>query len=133
MAELPRDVMLKIVSYMDIDTRRSLGIYTKLRVPDEIKSKLEAVLTHPTRLLFSVYSRVSLGPIKNVNGNERYMYAIHSDFGFVEYDKLPRDRVYSRTCTFYHPSVLDPNYKKIMLKAPLVQTYIEHYGKNIME
>lgn len=79
MKELPRDVVLKIASYMDIDTRRALGIYTKLHVPDEIKSKLEAVIPHPTRLIF------------------------------------------------------DPNYKKIMLKAPLVQTCIDHYGKIIMK
>jgi hypothetical protein len=114
---------------MDIDTRISLGIYSKLSIPDEIKSKLEAVIPHPTRLIFKPYSRVSLGQVKN----DKYMYAIHSDFGFVEYDRLPMDRIYKTGLNWYRPSVLDPNYKKIMLKAPLVQTCVEHYGKNIME
>ena len=133
MTELPRDVILKITSYMDIDTRRALGIYCKLRIPDEIKSKLEAVIPHPTRLIFEVYSRVSLGPINN----ERYMYAINSDFGLMKSDVHSRtgfNPLHSRTgLTFYHPSVLDPNYKNIMLKSPLLQTYVEHYGTIIME
>ncbi len=125
MTELPRDVVLKIISYLDIDTRRSLGIYSKLRIPDRIKSKLETVIPHPNRLIFKVYSRVSLGPIKN----NKYMYVIHSDFGLLKFD-LHMDCVYSKGLIWYHPSVLDSNYNKIMLNCPLVLKYIEHNDEN---
>lgn len=37
---LPNDVVLRIISFMDIDTRRSLGIYAKLNVPDDLKSRI---------------------------------------------------------------------------------------------
>ena len=33
MDELPRDLQLRVVRLLDIDTRRELGIYSKLRVP----------------------------------------------------------------------------------------------------
>lgn len=128
MTELPRDVELKITSYMDIDTRRVLGIYSKLRIPDEIKSKLEAVIPHPTRLIFDVYSRVSLGPIKN----DKYMYAIHLDFGILEFEPH-MDRVYSQTGLIWHtPSILDPNYKEKMSRCELVSKYIQHFHTKIL-
>ena len=43
--ELPRDVKLKIVSFMDIETRRKLGIYRRLKpLPSEFKERLEKVV-----------------------------------------------------------------------------------------
>lgn len=43
---LPRDIQLKVVSYMDIDTRRSLGIYARLKpLPCDFQNKLKCVLT----------------------------------------------------------------------------------------
>jgi hypothetical protein len=37
---LPREVVYKIISYLDIDTRQSLGIYTKLKIPNYITNKI---------------------------------------------------------------------------------------------
>jgi len=37
---LPRDIQYKIISYLDIDSRRKINIYTKLKIPKEIKDKL---------------------------------------------------------------------------------------------
>jgi len=42
--DLPRDVELQIIRKLDIDSRRALGIYTKLSVPDHIKTKLMQVM-----------------------------------------------------------------------------------------
>lgn len=41
--ELPPEIINKIISFLDIDTRRSLGIYTKLKIPEDIKNKLESI------------------------------------------------------------------------------------------
>jgi len=41
MEELPRDIQLKIISKMDIDSRIKMGIYSKLQIPIILKNKLE--------------------------------------------------------------------------------------------
>jgi hypothetical protein len=41
-AELPRDVLLRVVRCMDVDTRRGLGIIQPLHVPDRVREALEA-------------------------------------------------------------------------------------------
>lgn len=38
--QLPNDVVIRIVSFMDIDTRRSFGIYSKLTVPVDLAVKI---------------------------------------------------------------------------------------------
>lgn len=40
---LPRDVIKKIVAKLDIDTRRSLGIYTRLSVPPQLVELFAAI------------------------------------------------------------------------------------------
>lgn len=38
---LSNELVHKIISFMDIDTRRSLGIYTKLKIPQTLKDKIK--------------------------------------------------------------------------------------------
>ena len=109
---LPRDLVLKTVSYMDIDTRRSLGIFSKLRIPREIKDALEAVLPHPRRLLFNSYSRVSLGPFRT----HGFMYVLHSDFGMMSVGPVSCGHLGHN---WYHPCFLDKS-------SPLIMSYIQH-------
>lgn len=40
---LPRDVTNKIIAKLDIDSRRSLGIYTRLSIPQKLIELLEAI------------------------------------------------------------------------------------------
>ena len=119
--ELPRDVVLKIASYMDIDTRRRLGIYIKIHIPDEIKSRLVAVIPHPNRVINDFYSRVSLGYGKN----DRPVYVIHSNFGLLTPIKGGASAWYLGF-TWHHPSFFDPNYKNIMTNCQLIMTCIYH-------
>ena len=44
MAELPREIQMKIVRMLDIDTRRSIGVYTALSVPNELKRRLDSMM-----------------------------------------------------------------------------------------
>jgi hypothetical protein len=39
--ELPREIQYMIIRKLDIDTRRSLGIFTKLRIPEMLQKKLK--------------------------------------------------------------------------------------------
>ena len=63
--KLPNDIIKKIISYLDIDSRRALGIYAKLIVPETIKQKLDFVFTkhkikkYKTRSISRSYIRLS--------------------------------------------------------------------------
>lgn len=39
-SDLDRDVQKKIISKMDIDARRALGVYTKLQIPVSLQKKI---------------------------------------------------------------------------------------------
>lgn len=49
---LPNEIWFKIYSKMDIDTRRKLGIYVKLKVPDKLTNLLDYV--NNTKIVKSV-------------------------------------------------------------------------------
>ena len=42
--EFPKDINNKIISLLDIDTRRTLNIYTKLKIPQELSEKITKCL-----------------------------------------------------------------------------------------
>lgn len=58
--DIPRDIQLKLVSLMDIDTRRALGIYTKLKVPLALQQDISQCFEKKT--FFNGYACVRLGP-----------------------------------------------------------------------
>ncbi|NBO71608.1 MAG: hypothetical protein EBU66_13565 [Bacteroidetes bacterium] len=41
--DLPIELQYKIIRFLDIDTRRILGIYTHLKVPNVLKEKIENI------------------------------------------------------------------------------------------
>lgn len=47
--DLPRDVTLKIVSKMDMDTKIKLGLIFKLKIPTQVIKKISNCLQTPTR------------------------------------------------------------------------------------
>ena len=63
--DLPRDIELKLVRLLDIDTRRIMGIYSKIYIPDDIRIKLERFI-HNERIQYDEYESTiifSLPPI----------------------------------------------------------------------
>ncbi len=56
--ELPRDLQLHIARYLDIDTRRALGIFCRLCIPASLAARLTG-LPKPHRGTW--HSRVALG------------------------------------------------------------------------
>lgn len=44
LTELPRELQYNIARKLDIDSRRALGIYTKLKVPDVIVDKINKLI-----------------------------------------------------------------------------------------
>jgi hypothetical protein len=67
--ELPRDLQKFIVRKLDIDTRRTLGIYSKLRIPFDIRNRLEACI-RPRAVTVKDVTHLWLGKI--------YFVEIHS-------------------------------------------------------
>ena len=49
---LPRDVQLQIYKAMDMDARIRAGLVFKLRVPDDVRSRLMGILKHPITSYF---------------------------------------------------------------------------------
>lgn len=62
--ELPRDIKKLIISKLDIDTRRSLGIIVKLKIPENVKQLLSMVMSNFTIDKFTSF--VTLGPLRPV-------------------------------------------------------------------
>ncbi|NBO71609.1 MAG: hypothetical protein EBU66_13570 [Bacteroidetes bacterium] len=59
--DLPIELQYKIIRLLDIDTRRILGIYTHLKVPNVLKEKIDNI---PKPICYnSLYAFVNLGPI----------------------------------------------------------------------
>lgn len=102
--ELPNDIQLKIISKLDIDTRRALGIYSKLQIPKHIKDKLEKTIPSPHQFICSSYSRISLGDFNKEK--DRFKYVLHRNFGSSKHNN------------------------KNNMKLPYVSYRIEHYGYN---
>lgn len=42
-SNMPRELQMRIIKHMDIDSRRALGIYTKLSIPSDLIRKLNAI------------------------------------------------------------------------------------------
>jgi hypothetical protein len=61
--EIPNDVQNIIVRKLDIDSRRKIGCYTKLNVPDTLKDKLAQLHRKHRRVPESHLACVGLGPL----------------------------------------------------------------------
>ena len=81
--EIPRDVRNIIVRKMDIDTRRGLGIFTKLACPTDLISKLNEVLIRLKVTEKSTYVTLGEGKREIDMGNNktyRYIYKLYNKF-----------------------------------------------------
>ena len=76
--QLPRDLVLKIVKQLDIDTRIKLGIVVKMRVPENIKNNLTKVLSPP-------HDESDIYTTRSVGTNKRYGFFKYAIF----YNKHP--------------------------------------------
>jgi hypothetical protein len=77
MDSLPRDMQLLILQKTDIDARRALGIFFKLRVPDTLKHSLEKVIQPPAHcnLKYCTRSAVNVGRYRLL----RTLYPTHME------------------------------------------------------
>jgi len=85
--DLPNDVKFKIMGKMDIDTRRALGIYTKLRIPKNISDKINSVFIRPDPLYISETIHSFSIKIK-INQTEKYYVIVHTVYApksFIAY------------------------------------------------
>jgi hypothetical protein len=58
--EFPRDIQKVIVRKLDIDTRRAMGVYCRIRCPEFLAEKLNIVLTKAKTYLLSSLSNRTL-------------------------------------------------------------------------
>ena len=124
MDNLPRDVQLKIIRKMDIDTRRSLGIYNKLRIANTHIRALQKWIPHPSLKVFEDQITISLGKTKEI-------YKLEKQFGQSEDHESVGSSEYFLGRKWYHESICNPDYMKICKKYELQLYYVEivaNYG-----
>lgn len=51
LSDLPKELAFKIVSKLDIDSRRALGVFTNLKIPTHLQDRISRVLQIPTHTL----------------------------------------------------------------------------------
>lgn len=85
--ELPKDVIMRIICFLDIDSRRALNIYTKIKIPQNIVKRIENKLQIPDvfyndRFRFNSFSaKIDLNNIYII----RKQITILNDEKFINY------------------------------------------------
>lgn len=88
--DLPRDVQKRVVRLLDIDSRRAMNVYCKLRVP----AKLESLITNSWKQLnhvnyghgqfYTLYVtpkyKIDRWIMANMEAGECYMQLVHTGF-----------------------------------------------------
>lgn len=77
--DLSRDVIKKIVSKMDIDTKIKLRLIFKMKIPSEIETNISKCLQVPKTLNIDEYWCIQLGPYIF---HERTLYTLSHYYGF---------------------------------------------------
>lgn len=72
--EFPRDMNNLIVSKLDIDTRRTLGIYTKLKCPDRLSAQISNTF-NKIKKAYDFYS-IEVGPLRILGKDKVPSYTI---------------------------------------------------------
>jgi len=68
---IPRDIKMIIVKKLDIDTRRSLKIYSKLNIPIELQEKLNIILKNQKKIgKIGIY--ITLKIKRNIENNKYF-------------------------------------------------------------
>ena len=89
MHEIPNELSLKIVSKLDIDTRRLLNIYSKIKVPIELQCKLTQVMKKIK--LYKKSSCVELGPLRKVTSGDGFFLPMYVLTRTNDYEWIAND------------------------------------------
>lgn len=135
MQYLPRDVVLVIIRYMDIDSRRAMGVYTKLHVPTELQDRLGQCVQHLKRCITGHHSESSINVPLGVNVNNLPIYVLRREFGTSEKQMQAGESHYLLGRSWYNSSMIDhADYKTMNRMCPIQLECVEHRGNdNIIE
>lgn len=93
---LPNEIIRKILSLLDIDTRRALGVYVKLKIPSKIEQNLNFVFSrYKIQLLFNPHYPVTNIAILDLNS----LYIIKHEWYSLEKKKR---RIEPNYTVIYH-------------------------------
>lgn len=132
--EFPNDVVLRITSKLDIDTRRSLKIYSRLKVPDTVKNAITTCLDKVKQhsLGHRYISYIKLGPPRGTDGihtmyklcrlhtiNDNWYYSVchaytndeNNKLHFTSYEnKAAADELQTYNISLYYYSTIVPRH-----------------------
>jgi hypothetical protein len=82
MDSLPRELQMKIISKLDIDSRRALGVYTRLKIPLRLSDEIGRVISNkPIRMGSNEVVTLRIG------STSKYHLVKGFDVGFNEHDQ----------------------------------------------
>jgi hypothetical protein len=120
---VPRDLKIKIVSMMDMDTRMKTGMIFKLRTPQHLVSALNKMLN--MLVVGNSISYIKLGPYRpvfqNIRDDMECMYTLTRYFNTCSID--PSSELRSVNYTVCHVSQHDNNENIIKMKIYYVHTF----------
>jgi hypothetical protein len=120
---VPRDIKIKIVSLLDMDTRMKTGMIFKLKTPQPLIDKLTH--TFDSLAINKSMSFIKLGPFRSVFHSDliddmETMYTLTRYFNTASTDPL---NVRSVSYTVCHVSRLDTNDNVIKMKIHYVPSF----------
>lgn len=92
--EFPKDIQYQIVKKLDIDTRRTLGIYTKIKCPKSLEQKITCTFNKIETGADHVY--INIGPIRNIkmSDNSIIKEPVYGIYRFFDDKNLVETRVH---------------------------------------
>lgn len=121
---VPRDIKIKIVSIMDMDTRMKTGMIFKLRTPQSLINKLNAMFERLT--ISKSMSCIKLGPYRhmfqnNIIDDMETMYTLTRYFNIASIG--PVNIIRSVNYTVCHVSRFDANDNVVKMKIHYVPSF----------
>jgi hypothetical protein len=123
MPYLPRELQVKILSHLDIDGRRALGIYGKLSVPDHLQVLLKQCLPNPNMMVNEICTRIFLGPM--MRSFPRYV--LRRDFGTDTRQDKSDTFVNSIEGKWWYATFTVAGHKSRNIRNPIQREHVENW------
>lgn len=113
--DLPRDIILKIISKLDIDTRIKVGLILKLKVPSRVVQEISRCLQVPETLpTVDDWWCIRLGPYVFPENNEYRVYNLQRFYAYGSIVYLTSHAILGKGTINYSTQDVEGEYDEIV-------------------
>jgi hypothetical protein len=124
MQDVPRDVQLKILRHLDIDSRRAIGVYCKLQIPEVLRAQLTRCLVAFTTSYRTSHHRTTSTTIAlGTRADLSPLYVLTRVFGTSERLHEPSQSTFFLSRQWWNASVLDCEHRAKSMRCPIQIEY----------